>query len=151
MGKFDKFNDKVKELAKEVENVQNENGTGEYKEVEYGIHDVAIDKLELGLTKAGDKPMLKVWFKILAGEYENSIIFMNQVVTLPFQIHIANEFLKSLKSELEIKFVDYNQYADLIDKIYDEITKKYEYALDYDKNDKGYNTFKITDVFQKED
>ena len=95
--------------------------------------------------------MLKVWFKILAGEYENSIIFMNQVVTLPFQIHIANEFLKSLKSELEIKFVDYNQYADLIDKIYDEITKKYEYALYYDKNDKGYNTFKITDVFQKED
>ena len=32
--------------------------------------------------------------------------------------------------------------------IHEAIDGKYEYALEYGKNDKGFNTFKISDIFE---
>ena len=42
--------------------------------------------------------MVTCWMKIVEGEYKGSLIFMNQVVTQGFQIHIVNEFVRSLIS-----------------------------------------------------
>ena len=91
--KFDKAVDleALKEDIKEVE----ENGGGDFREVPHGQYEVKIHKLEQVLSKKGD-PMLSVWFKVIEGQYKGSYIFMNQVITQPFQIHIAKEFLKSL-------------------------------------------------------
>ena len=79
-----------------------ENG-GNREEVPHGDYEVAINKLELKKSNAGN-PMVSVWFKVLAGNHKGQLIFMNQVITQGFQIHIANEFLRSLNTGLGIEF-----------------------------------------------
>lgn len=146
--KWDKEID-VEGLAKDVKEVE-ANGTTEYKEVPYGDYEVAVDKMELKSSKKGD-PMVSIWFKIVSGEFKGSMIFMNQVVTQGFQIHIVDDILRKLTSEMSnapvIEFVAYKQYANLIMDIFEDINENYEFALSYEKNNKGYNTFDITEVF----
>ena len=106
---FDKTLD-IEGMQKDIKNAQENNI--EYKEVPLGQYEVSIDKLELKKSKNGD-PMVSAWMKILNGEYKGQNIFMNQVITLGFQIHNVNEFLRSLDTGLEIEFIKYSQYADL--------------------------------------
>ena len=103
--KFDKAVD-LEGLKKDLKEVEENVGSGDYKEVPKGTYEVEINKLELTLSKKGD-PMLSVWFKILSGEFKNSLIFMNQVITQPFQIHIAKDLLRSLDSGIDVDFESY--------------------------------------------
>lgn len=144
--KFDKAID-VESLKQDVAEAA-ENGGGTRREVPHGTYEVKIEKLELGESKKGD-PMFVCWMRILNGEFEKSMIFMYQVVTQGFQIHIANEFLRSLDSGIEIEFNSYSQYAQLLMDVAEAIDGQLEYAVEYGEN-KGYNTFKITDVFEVE-
>ena len=76
---------------------------------------------------------------------------MNQVITQAFQIHIANEFLRSLDTGIDVHFDGkYSHYNNTILDIFEEVNGKLEYELDYGENRKGYNTFKITSVFEVE-
>lgn len=120
-----------------------------FKEVPHGQYEVKVEKLELIASKAGD-PMVTVWFKIVDGEYEGSMIFMNQVITRGFQIHLMNEFLRSLESGIEIEFKNYSQYGQLLMDVHEAIDGKYEYALVYGQNNKGFNTFEILEVYELE-
>lgn len=144
--KFDSEFD-TKQLQADEKKAAENGGTGHFEDVPHGKYEVAIDKLELGQSKKGD-PMLTVWFKVRAGKYKNQRIFMNQVVTQGFQIHIANEFLRSLDSDEKVTFETYSQYHELILDIFEDISENLEYELDYGENKKGYNTFKITDIFE---
>ena len=74
---------------------------------------------------------------------------MNQVVTKGFQIHIANEFLRSLGTNIDIRFESFSQYANLIADVYEAINGNFEYALEYGES-KGFNTFEITEIFEVE-
>ena len=143
---FSKFDKKVdlEGLKKDIEDSSN----NDFKEVPLGNYEVAITKLELGESSKGDQ-MVKVWFKILEGEYKGSLIFMNQVVTKGFQIHIVDEFLRSLDTDIDIAFESYSQYADLLADVYEAIEGNFEYGLKYGEN-KGFSTFEITDVFEVE-
>lgn len=124
-----------------------ENGGGNYKEVPEGTYEVKLEKLELQLSKKKD-PMVCIWWNILDGEFKNSKIFQYQVITQGFQIHIMNEFLKSLETGIDIKFDDYEQYNDLLLDISEEIENQgLEYALSYGKNNKGFNTYEIEEIF----
>ncbi len=142
---WSKFDEKVdlKALQKDIEEAK----SGDFKDVPLGEYEVKIDKMQLTLSKKGD-PMVSIWFKVLAGEYENNRIFYNQVVTMPFQIHLANELLRSLESGIEVKWESYNQYANLIMDIHEAIEGKLEYALRYGENDKGYSTHEIIEIFE---
>lgn len=142
--KFDKQVD-LEGLKYDVEEAA-ENGGGNFKEVPLGNYEVAITKLELSESKKGD-PMVKVWFKILEGEYKGSLLFMNQVITKGFQIHIVDEFLRSLETDIEISFESYSQYNELLLDVFDAIDGNFEYGLKYGEN-KGFNTFEITDIFE---
>jgi hypothetical protein len=146
--KFDKAMD-LDGLKNDIADAQTNDG-GTFKDVPHDKYEVEIAKLELTVSKKGD-PMLSCWMKILDGEYENSMIFMNQVVTQGFQIHIANKFLRSLVEEMDInvEFETYSQYAELILDIAEAIDGKREYLVDYGEN-KGFNTFTITDIFEVE-
>ena len=148
MTNWDKFDKNVDLdwLNQEIEN-SSENS---YAEVPYGEYEVKIESMELKESKKGD-PMLSIWFKILDGQCSNQLIFYNQVLVKPFSIHKANEFLRSLDSNVEVgKFQGYGKYAEMVDEIKDAIESQgLEYALDYGKNEKGYNTFEITDIFEK--
>lgn len=143
---FSKFDKKVdlEGLKKDIEDSAN----NDFKEVPHGTYEVAITKLELKESKKGD-PMVAVWFKILEGEYKNSLIFMNQVITQGFQIHIVDDFLRSLETDVDVAFESYQQYADMLADVFEAVEGNLEFGLEYGEN-KGFNTFKITDVFEVE-
>lgn len=144
---FSKFDSQVdiEGLKSDIQEAA-ENGGGDFKEVPLGTYEVKIKKLELKLSKKGD-PMVSCWMQILAGDYKGQLLFMNQVVTRGFQVHIVNDFLRSLGSGVEIVFESYSQYAQLLMDVAEAIDNKMEYALEYGEK-KGFNTFKITEVFE---
>jgi len=142
--KFDKQVD-LEGLRKDIEDSAN----NDFKEVPHGTYEVAITKLELKESKKGD-PMVAVWFKILDGEFKNRLIFMNQVITQGFQIHIVDEFLRSLDTGIDVTFESYSQFNDLLLDIFEAVDGNLEFALEYGEN-KGFNTFKITEVFEVEE
>lgn len=141
---FSKFDQKVdlEGLKKDIEDSAN----SDYKEVPHGTYEVAITKLELGESKKGD-PMVKIWFKIVSGEFKGSLIFMNQVITQGFQIHIVDELLRSFETDIDIHFESYSQYADLLADVYEAVDGNFEYGLKYGEKN-GFNTFEITEVFE---
>lgn len=139
--KFDKQVD-LEGLKKDIEDSAN----NDFKEVPHGDYEVSIAKLELGESKKGD-PMVKIWFKIVSGEYKGSLIFMNQVITRGFQIHIVDELLRSFGTDIDIHFDSYSQYNELLMTVFDEVEDNFEYALNYGER-KGFDTFEITEVFE---
>lgn len=144
---FEKWNSNadLAGLQKDIKDAQDNNR--EFEKVPHGEYEVKLDKLELKATKKGD-PMVSAWFTILAGKYKNSKLFMNQVVTQGFQIHIVNEFLRDMCTDLNIEFIDYKQYADLLLDVAEFCDENnLEFALKYEDN-KGYDKFTITDVFE---
>lgn len=148
---WDKFDQTIDTagLAEDIKTAV-ENG-GSYKEVPFGEYEVAIDKLELTASKAGD-PMVSVWFKIVSeGEYKGSRIFMNQVVKQGFQIHIVNEFLRSLDSGIDITFDTYKQYGNLLMDVFEAVNDNLEFALRYSEGKGGFAKYEITEVFELED
>ena len=145
MDMFEKWNSNVdlRGLQKDVKDAQD--NKREYEEIPHGEYEVKIDKMELKSSKKGD-PMVSIWFTILEGKYKKSKLFLNQVITQGFQIHIVNELLKSMKTDLVIEFVDYKQYAELLLDVAEECdTNNLEFALKYEDN-KGYDKFTITEV-----
>jgi len=147
---WDKFDQAIdtEGLKKDVQEAA-ENGTGSFKEVPHGEYEVAVNKLELVASKKGD-PMVSIWFKIVSGEYKNSLIFFNQVITQGFQIHIVNELLRSMDTELEIKFTTYKEYGNLLMDVMEAIDGQLEFGLKYSEGKKGFNNYEITEVFEVE-
>jgi hypothetical protein len=142
--KFDKSID-TEGLKIDVEAAKD--GNTDFKEVPVGAYEVKVVLMELTESKKHD-PMLSIRFKILNGEFENSLIFYNQVLGSGFGLHMANEMMKSLGTDADVKFENFKQYNDLILDVNDAVEDKLEFALDYSKNTKGFNVYKITDVFE---
>lgn len=146
---FDKFDKMVDTEALARDAKEAENGDREFEKVPHGEYEVKIDKMEIKESKKGD-PMLAVWFKVLNGEYEGNLIFLNQVITKGFQIHLANEILSALCDEtIPVEFKTYKQYNDVVCDVY-EFADKHEYLLKYSENKKHYDTFEIKEVFDVE-
>ena len=145
---WDQFDNAIdtKALADEVKNGAD---FPSYREVPEGTYEVAVEKLELVSSK-NDKPMGTIWFKVLTGEYKGSRIFYNQVLEQAFQVHIFNEFVRSLDSGVNVEFTSYRQYGEMLMNVAEAIDKKLEYGLVYGKNNKGYPTFEIEEVFEVE-
>ena len=124
---------------------------GNFEEVPHGTYEVAIKQMELKASKKGD-PMVVIWFKVVDGPHKNGIIFLNQVITQGFQIHIVNELLRKLVEEAdnapEIEFRSYKQYNELLLDVF-EITDGFEYGLKYTANSKNkdFSDYEITEVF----
>lgn len=145
--KFDEAID-TKGLADDVKEAV-VNGTGSFKEVPHGEYEVEVNKMELIASKKGD-PMVSIWFKVVSGEYKGSLIFLNQVITQGFQIHIMNELLRSMDTGLDIKFETYKQYGNLLMDVMEAVDGNLEFALKYGKGKKDFNTYEITEVFEVE-
>lgn len=143
---FDKF-DKSMDLDSLKNDIKNAASDSDYPEVPHGTYAVEITKLELTVSKK-DQPMVTCWMKIVDGEHKGSTLFMNQVVTQGFQIHIANKFLRDLVQDMDmsVEFESYSQYAELLLDIHEAIEKKREYDVEYGER-KGFNTFKIKEAY----
>lgn len=147
---FEKFDASIntKQLSEDVKNYEVNGGNTEYEEVPVGNYEVKVEKMELKESKNG-KPMVTIWFKILAGNFKNSYIFMNQILVEPFQVHIVKELLKSLDSGIEIDFESYSQFHNLLLDVHEVINQeKLEYQLEYTTDKKGYGKYKIVEVYQ---
>ena len=148
---FDKWDKEIdtEGLANDVKEAA-ENGGGDFKEVPHGEYEVKVDRMELKASKKGD-PMVSIWFKILDGDFKNSIIFYNQVITQGFQVHIVNEMLREMVSEcaddIDVEFKSYKQYGNLIMDIFEAINENYEFVLAYKKGKKDFSTYEIKEVF----
>lgn len=143
---FDKAID-TNGLAEDVKN----SASGQFKTVPHGEYEVSIEKMELVAAKESKKPMVSIWFKVLSeGEYKGSLIFYNQIIEQGFQVHIVNEFLRSLDSGLDIEFKTYKQYGNLLMDVHEAISGKLEYALKFSEGKKGFSKYEITEVFEVE-
>ena len=92
--------------------------------------------------------MLSIWFKVVAGKRKGALIFYNQVLTTGFGIHNANEFMKSLDSNVKVEFDNFTQYKNTILDVFEEVNGSLTYELEYGKNAKGFNTYTIKNVFE---
>ena len=150
MSIFDKFNGAVNgaALAKDTKELE-KNGFG--KEVPVGEYYIKIEKMELKeCTSEANKgmPMFSAQFRIIEGDCKNSCIFMNQLVSTPFGIHNVNTFLRSLGTDVDVEFNgNYEDYNNMILDVMEDVDKKMEFLLEFGKNNKGYNTYKIKEVF----
>ena len=145
-------------LTNDIKEAAENGGTNEFKEVPHGDYEVAIHQMELKASKKGD-PMVSIWFKIVSdGEFKGSMIFFNQVITQGFQIHIVNELLRKMVSEMAdtsyLERIDavkekftYKEYGNLIMDIFEAVAKSYEYVLEYRKGKKDFSTYNISEVF----
>lgn len=145
----------VEGLQKDIHEAE-QNGGGNFKEVPHGKYEVAIEKMELKATKEKKDPMVSIWMKIVSdGEFKGSLIFMNQVITQGFQIHIVNEFLRSLIKDCAdapvVEFKSYAQYAELLMDIHELVADSFEYGIDYGQTKKGFDTFEVIEVYPLED
>lgn len=151
MSIFDKWNKNVNidGLQKDITEVEANGGSGEYREVPVGTYEVKIDKMELKESSKGD-PMFFCQFRIIQGDFENSCLFMNQVITQGFQIGQVNSFLRSLDAVDNVEFKDYGQYNDLIMDVMEAIDEAgLECLVEFKKSKKDFPIYTIKEVYEK--
>ena len=113
--------------------------------VPYGVYECSLETCEMALTKEKRKPMLRMAFRIVEG---NRSIFVNRVLEKPFQIALAVNLLKSLRTDVEIRFESYSQFAELCPAVLADAKKlKLTFEVDYREN-KGYDEVSVNDVFE---
>jgi hypothetical protein len=143
----------VAEVAEYEANPDNNKG-GDYEEVPHGKYVVAVETMEIKETKTSKKPMLSIWFRILEGDFENSVIFYNQVLEKDFQISIAKKLLKALVEKCdkapEIDFKGYAKFNTLVMDIHELIADDFEYLLEYKAGKKGFSNYTIKEVYELE-
>jgi len=151
MNIFEKWNKSidVEGLKKDIAEADQNGGQRDFEEVPEGDYEVSIDKIELKESSKGD-PMVSIWFKILEGEFKNSRLFMNQVITKGFQISQMNRFIKSMEvfDDDEVEFQNYSQYNDLLMDLFEQVdADNRQYLLSYTKNKKGFSVYKIKECY----
>lgn len=154
---FDKWDQEmdIEGLEKDVEEAA-KNGGGNYKEVPAGTYEVSVNKMELKPSKKGD-PMASIWFKIVAGEYKNCLVFYNQVLTTGIGIHACNQLLREMDLDAVHAIEDnggklfsgLRKYRDLLLDCAEEIDEsKLTFELEYTEGKNGFFNFHIKDVFE---
>lgn len=159
MSIFDKYANKInqEELAASQKEIQdNANGGGQREEVPIGKYEVKVDKLECKKAKSGNL-MVSIWFRILEGKFEKSVIFYNGVFYEDWMRHRVAKMLSDLLADgdrtAEINLILKSNDMDLINDfcmdIHEAIDGKLEYLLNYGES-KGYKTYAIDEVFEVE-
>lgn len=146
---FDQFDNEfdTQQMAADVAAAQA--NSGKYEAPPYDVYEVKVTYLGVGATKT-NKPMAKVTFEIVAGELTGRRIYMNQVLDVGFKIHIFNEFLRSLKTSIPVTFTTYRDYNKTMLDVKGECDdRKMSFQLNFWKDKKGYDQFKIEDVFEE--
>lgn len=155
MSIFEKFAGKLnaEELAKSQQEINQNASGGEYEEVPVGTYEVKIEQMEAKKSSKGN-PMVSIWFKILEGQYKNSLIFYNGVFHEDWMRHRVVDFLSAIldddshKAEINLILKDcsLDEINDFIMDVHEQVSGKLEYMLDYGTS-KGYSTYNITEVF----
>lgn len=116
-------------------------------------YEVEVATLEVKGTKADNRPMLAVSFRILSGKYKNRRLFQNYVLqgtkNDERMIKLAIDFLGFLNSGLsyykDLRFKNYEQFAQLVLDVAEAIDGKRKYSVIYDPDE--FNSIDITNVY----
>lgn len=156
MSIFDKYSSKInqEELAASQKEIQENANGGQREEVPVGKYEVKVDKLECKKSKSGN-PMVSIWFRILTGKFEKSVIFYNGVFYEDWMRHRVAKILSDLLDDgdrtaeinLILKSGDLAEINDFCMDIHESVDDRLEYLLDYGLS-KGYQTYKIEEVFE---
>lgn len=155
---FDKYADKINadELKASQQEIKDNSGGGQREEVPVGKYEVKVDKLECKMSKQNNL-MVSIWFRIMTGKFEKSVIFYNGVFNQDWMRHRVAKILSDLLDDgdrtAEINLIlKSNNMATINDfcmDIHESIDGRLEYLLDYGLS-KGYNTYAIKEVFDVE-
>lgn len=141
---FDKAYD-AKAMKEEVKEAADK--AKEYEDLKPGTYAVYVKSMELKATR-NNEPMMAVQLKVSEGEHKNKMMFANFMLTKPFLIHKANEFLRSLGSDILVEFDSYGQYADMIDDIYNWTEEhQCDYDIEFSLRDGKYSEYKVVAVY----
>jgi hypothetical protein len=154
---FEKYASKInqEELAASQQEIQeNASNGGQREEVPVGKYEVKVDKLECKKSKAGNL-MVSIWFRILSGKFEKSVIFYNGVFHEDWMRHrvakILSDLLDDGDRQAEINLILKSGNLDEINNfcmdIHESVEGRLEYLLDYGQN-KGYQTYTIAEVYE---
>lgn len=147
---YSKFNEMVdlEGLKADVEALEKNDRPANQK-LPVGKYEVSIEKLQITETP-WNTSQLSCWFKVLVGDYEGQMAFCNIGLTSAYGIVNAKNLLKSFESGLDVQFVDFVQFGNLVDQIYNTINGKKEYLVElYETVSKGktYTNYKVEKVF----
>lgn len=159
---FSKFDNSVD--VKAIEEAKANPPQGEGLDTPAGNYVVRIEKMELGATKEGGRPMFKVMCRVVeAGEkataevteylshFKNKkpCLFMNRVIfgTKNDANMIASVlgWLEKLEPETAVEFKNYSQFADCVLDIFEEVADVIELDVTYDAD--KFNSIEINEVF----
>lgn len=157
MSIFEKYADKInaEELAASQKEIQaNASNGGQREEVPVGKYEVKVEKLECKAAKTSGNLMVSIWFRIMAGKFEKSIIFYNGTFNQDWMRHRVAKMLSDLLDDgdrtaeinLILKTNNMQTINDLCMDIHESIDGRLEYLLDYGLS-KGYNTYAIAEVY----
>ena len=140
----------VEQLAKDVANEP----AAEFDEVPDGKYIVSIEAMEIKLTKAADKLMFAVQCKIKEGNQKGRMIFFNRVISGNKSTEKWNDgkaiksvitWLEKLETETVPEFFNYQDFADCVLDIFQEVKDAVEVEVEY-KSD-NFNLISIKEVF----
>lgn len=150
---FENFNMDFEQYKSDIAEIQQqEKPKCEYKDPVDGKYTCDIVSLELSTNKAGDKLMLKGSFKITDGEFMNSRLWVNKVLTGTrndsFAVKNAIDFLNSLGAVQEVEFTgDFDDLATQIDIVFADV-KNCVFEVVQKTTDSGFKNLYINDVFE---
>ncbi|NFQ67346.1 hypothetical protein [Clostridium sporogenes] len=88
-----------------------------------GICDFKSDSInEIGLIDFKGQPTLKISYKT---KIEDFNIILRNPLTTGLQLYLANEFLRSLNTDIDIKFENFSQYNELLKSIANKLNIPY--------------------------
>ena len=155
MSIFDKYSNQINadDLKASQEEIQANANGGQREDVPVGKYEVKVDKLECKMSKQNNL-MVSIWFRILKGKFEKSVIFYNGVFNQDWMRHRVAKILSDLLDDgdrtpeinLILKTGNMSTINDFCMDIHESIDGRLEYLLDYGLS-KGYNTYAIEEVF----
>ena len=157
MSIFEKYSSKInsEELAASQKEIQANATSTDRPEIPAGKYEVKVDNIEAKNSKNGN-PMVSIQFRILAGKFEKSCIFYNGVFHEDWMRHRVAKMLSDLIADgdntamvnliLKGSLSEVNNFC--MDVAEDISGKKLEYLLDYGMDKKGYQTYKIAEVYE---
>ena len=155
MSIFEKYASKInaEELAASQKEIQDNASGGQREEVPVGKYEVKVDKLECKMSKSNNL-MVSIWFRIMTGKFEKSVIFYNGVFKEDWMRHRVAKMLSDLLDDgdrtaeinLILKSGDLKTINDFCMDVHESIDGRLEYLLDYGLS-KGYNTYAIEEVY----
>ena len=154
---FEKYSSKInsEELAASQKEIKDNASSTDYPEIPAGKYEVKVDNIEAKTSSKGN-PMVSIQFRILAGKFEKSCIFYNGVFHEDWMRHRVAKMLSDLIADgdntamvnliLKGSLGEVNNFC--MDVAEDISGKKLEYLLDYGVDKKGYQTYKIAEVYE---